>query len=32
MSAPWMLETGRRELSSLVPEQDYHDLIRRLAG
>jgi hypothetical protein len=26
------LETGRRELSSLVPEQDYHDLIRRLAG
>jgi hypothetical protein len=26
------LETGRRELSSLVPEQDYHDLIRRLSG
>jgi hypothetical protein len=26
------LETGRRELSSLVPEQDYHDLIHRLAG
>jgi hypothetical protein len=26
------LETGRRELSSLVPEQDYPDLIHRLAG
>jgi hypothetical protein len=26
------LETGRRELSSLVREQDYPDLIHRLAG
>ncbi|HXA43738.1 MAG TPA: hypothetical protein VNV65_12595 [Candidatus Solibacter sp.] len=26
------IETGRRELSSLVPEQDYPDMIRRLAG
>ncbi len=26
------IETGRRELSSLVPEQDYPEMIRRLAG
>ena len=26
------IETGRRELSSLVPEQDYPSMIRRLAG